>query len=305
MSIATEISRLQSAKADIKTAIEGKGVTVPSSTKLDGYASLIDMIQGGDGLTNEVKQALLNMAQNLAYTTPNAQELYDALFQAFYPVTSISAVFNQGSNVIYDTDSLETLKQYLTVTATYEDGTSGTVSNYTLSGALEVGTSTITVTYSGKTTTFNVAVTEYVPSQGEIFGTFTSRISLSKVTTSTKYPNLAPLAYRNQNQTARACMNVPVENKGYTFTVTDSSKYSINVVDVTSLELLNIPNQAPSANPDGTGYSCGSKTVGWFSTDSVTSPYLWIALKKNDNTNFTTAELANGAEAVFTYTSNS
>lgn len=47
MSIATEISRLQTAKADIKTAIENKGVTVPSSTTLDGYATLIDSISSG------------------------------------------------------------------------------------------------------------------------------------------------------------------------------------------------------------------------------------------------------------------
>lgn len=47
MSIASEISRLQGAKADIKTAIEGKGVTVPSATKLDGYADLVDAIPQG------------------------------------------------------------------------------------------------------------------------------------------------------------------------------------------------------------------------------------------------------------------
>lgn len=45
--IAQEISRLTTAKADIKTAIEGKGVTVPSSTLLDGYADLVDQIQQG------------------------------------------------------------------------------------------------------------------------------------------------------------------------------------------------------------------------------------------------------------------
>ena len=45
--IAQEISRLTTAKADLKTAIEGKGVTVPSSTLLDGYASLVDQIQQG------------------------------------------------------------------------------------------------------------------------------------------------------------------------------------------------------------------------------------------------------------------
>lgn len=49
MSVASEISRLTSAKAAIKTAIEGKGVTVSSFTKLDGYADLIDDIQTGGG----------------------------------------------------------------------------------------------------------------------------------------------------------------------------------------------------------------------------------------------------------------
>lgn len=47
MSIATEITRLQNAKASIKTSIENKGVTVPSSTKLDGYSTLINSIQTG------------------------------------------------------------------------------------------------------------------------------------------------------------------------------------------------------------------------------------------------------------------
>ena len=49
MAISDEITRLQTAKADLKTAIEGKGVTVPSSTKLDGYADLVDSISGGGG----------------------------------------------------------------------------------------------------------------------------------------------------------------------------------------------------------------------------------------------------------------
>ena len=42
MNIASEITRLQRAKADIKTAIENKGVTVPSSTTLDDYSTYID-----------------------------------------------------------------------------------------------------------------------------------------------------------------------------------------------------------------------------------------------------------------------
>lgn len=49
MSIATDLTRLQTAKADLKTAIEGKGVTVPSATLIDGYADLVDAIQTGGG----------------------------------------------------------------------------------------------------------------------------------------------------------------------------------------------------------------------------------------------------------------
>lgn len=49
MSVQTEISRLESAKAAIKTAIEGKGVTVPEATMLDGMASLIESIEAGGG----------------------------------------------------------------------------------------------------------------------------------------------------------------------------------------------------------------------------------------------------------------
>ena len=47
MAISTEIQRLKGAKASLKTSIENKGVTVPSSTKLDGYAALVDQISQG------------------------------------------------------------------------------------------------------------------------------------------------------------------------------------------------------------------------------------------------------------------
>ena len=52
MSIQTELIRLTNAKAAIKTAIEGKGVTVPSGTLLDGMAALIESIEAG-GLSLE------------------------------------------------------------------------------------------------------------------------------------------------------------------------------------------------------------------------------------------------------------
>ena len=49
MSIQTELTRITNAKAAIKAAIEGKGVTVPTGTLLDGMASLIESIEAGGG----------------------------------------------------------------------------------------------------------------------------------------------------------------------------------------------------------------------------------------------------------------
>lgn len=51
MSIQTELTRIKNAKAAIKTAIEGKGVTVPDGTLLDGMAALIESIEGGGGVS--------------------------------------------------------------------------------------------------------------------------------------------------------------------------------------------------------------------------------------------------------------
>ena len=49
MAISDEIARLQQAKADLKTAIENKGVTVPSNATLDDYPDLVDSIVTGGG----------------------------------------------------------------------------------------------------------------------------------------------------------------------------------------------------------------------------------------------------------------
>ena len=75
-------------------------------------------------------------------------------------LSSISATYNQGSTKVYPSTSLNTLKNNLVVTAKYSDSSTATVTNYSLSGTLSVGTSEITVTYNGKTATFNVTVSE-------------------------------------------------------------------------------------------------------------------------------------------------
>lgn len=140
----------------------------------DRVEALEEGSSGGSGLTDDVKTALMNLVNHLAWDDddPTGQTYITALYNALYPpappasLTGITAVYTQ-SGTVYDTDSLNDLKSDLVVTAHYSDSTTGIVTGYTLSGTLAAGTSTITVAYSGKTTTFNVTVTEYsdVPSE--------------------------------------------------------------------------------------------------------------------------------------------
>lgn len=128
---------------------------------LDDRVTTLERGGTGGGLTEDIKQALLQIADNVAYEDAQGPTYYDALYNALYPpaeLVSISAVYTQ-SGTVYTTDTLDSLKSDLVVTALYDDQTTATVTNYTLTGTLTVGTSVITVTYGDKTTTFNVTVT--------------------------------------------------------------------------------------------------------------------------------------------------
>ena len=70
--------------------------------------------------SDEVKAALLQIVEKVAFIDDQGQTYYDALYDALYPpvgLDSISAVFDAGGATIYNTDTLDDLKQYLTVTA--------------------------------------------------------------------------------------------------------------------------------------------------------------------------------------------
>lgn len=136
MSIASEISRLQTAKGNIKTAIESKGVTVSSATTLDGYAALINSINAGleyeEGTyTPESDIARPTINFNNTHTEPpifvamyDATDDYDTtttknwgfLYFDFYKAWGIGYPYNSSS------------KRYEIVTYTYRGTSTSSIS---------------------------------------------------------------------------------------------------------------------------------------------------------------------------------
>ena len=53
MSISDELTRIQGAKASLKTSITNKGVEVPDTALIDAYPALVDQIQTGGGSTGD------------------------------------------------------------------------------------------------------------------------------------------------------------------------------------------------------------------------------------------------------------
>ena len=112
----------------------------------------VSITMGGTDVTGFYSNGAINI--------PNVTGDLVITVTAMSAISSISAVYTQ-SGTVYDTDTLDSLKADLVVTAHYSDSSTQTVpaADYTLSGTLTEGTSTITVSYGGKTTTFNVTVT--------------------------------------------------------------------------------------------------------------------------------------------------
>ena len=68
MSISSEITRISNAKTAIAESIANKGVTVPSGTKIDGMAALIDSIQTGGGGGDTSETWVLNLVVTIDNT---------------------------------------------------------------------------------------------------------------------------------------------------------------------------------------------------------------------------------------------
>lgn len=143
---------------------------------VDKTNQLSEQIGNQSGLTNDLKTAFINYYTHVMpnFDDTNGLSYVNAILTALgaetrgesggeeepdtpdnpeVTLTSISAIYT-GGEVATGTD-LSALTG-ITVTGTYSDGTTKTVTGYTLSGEILEGENTITVSYGGKTTTFTV-----------------------------------------------------------------------------------------------------------------------------------------------------
>lgn len=227
----------------------------------------------------------------------------------FASLTGITATYTQ-SGTVYNTDTLDSLKSDLVVTASYSDSTTRTLSDsdYTLSGTLTVGTSTITVAYSGETTTFNATVTDssaiqVTYTQGSIGSGNTDANRVSVVITSGIHfddgesmvisvesgYSIHPFGF-NPNTDPNSAGTQSSTNILSAYVVSDSSYVVPNLNDMNGTLYAN----TKSLN--------GKADAGWM-TDTITYTFtktgqygytftgLGFLVKKDDNTDITPSEI--------------
>ena len=116
------------------------------------------------GLSDTAKAALLTCFEHVAWTDEHGRDYYDVLEAALnggsVDVDTLSAVVNLGTHVVYTTDNLQSLRDYLTVYFR-SGGTTTEITEYVLQGDItSVGTHVLTITYNNLSTTVNVTVEE-------------------------------------------------------------------------------------------------------------------------------------------------
>lgn len=112
------------------------------------------------GLSDNAKIALLNCFKNVVWKSDDANyynALETALYASEYP--KLVAVFNPEEHIVYTDDALDTLKPYLTVYYYESDGSEATIipsSDYTLTGQLIEGISSLLVGYGNDSSTVTI-----------------------------------------------------------------------------------------------------------------------------------------------------
>ena len=124
-------------------------------------------VVGAEGMSAAMQQALLDLSESVAYINDNGPECYQAFYDEMYPnreLESIAAVLNLGCYTVMAGDNVERLRPYIKVTASYGDGYTSDIKDFTLSGTIASGSNTVTVGYMGETATVTATAVNALPS---------------------------------------------------------------------------------------------------------------------------------------------
>lgn len=188
MSIATEIERLQQAKADLKTAIEAKGVTVPTNALISDYDAYVEDISTGEdtlalALRNQVTSFTDNtltsirsygMANMSALTSVSMPELQTINTYAFYNDANLvmngwqfpkaKTIGNYAFRYCYGLTGEVTLPSTVTSIGQYSFASCKNMTKFTATGAI---TTLGTYTFVGASADHKMTMTEcYLPNLG-------------------------------------------------------------------------------------------------------------------------------------------
>lgn len=143
MSVLSEIERLEGAKNALAASIEGKGVTVPTGTKIDGMAALVDQISTGGGADFYIDDA------SYLFYNGARQEAFDSLIHALRNVKTTKYMFGDcqwirhfdfskiDMSAVTNTDSMF-LSSMLETVSTAEVNTSNVTRMYYMFGVTRI-----------------------------------------------------------------------------------------------------------------------------------------------------------------------
>ena len=398
-SVQGDISDLQGNVADVKSDL-GDLSELDTTDK----SSIVNAINeargsGGSGLTADIKTALLQIAQKVAYIDEHGQDYYDDLYDALYAITAITLSTNSislqsigatsqltatttpaGGNVtwsssntsvatvsstglvtsvaygsatitatagsvsatcsvvvaqatctgitatytqsgtVYDSDTLDSLKTDLVVTASWSNGTTSTLADtdYTLSGTLAEGTSTVTVAYGGQTDTFDVTVS-HADSIAFMSGTIlstgeetesTTRVKSGYIPMSDGYNGKIPVSLINGNTSEESTSIDVVKARIGGIDQSTGAETENSARMATQWIKLRVPqNDGQITVTCLTGYfikifeydenkALISTVIGTLTTTTITGTmnssarFVKILFKKSDNSDFTLEELS-------------
>ena len=235
------------------------------------------------GFSDNAKTALLNCFEHVAWTDVHGAEYVTALENALYEndITGITAVYTQ-SGTVYDTDTLNSLKSDLVVTATYSDSSTQTVTDYTLSGTLTAGTSTITVSYGGYDTTFTVTVTHQAGVYA-VTNTLTGCTNSNSATSVTENASYSATISASSGYTLTGA-TVSITMGGTDITSTAYSNGTISIASVTGALVISVAAVAVTLSSISAVYTQSGTVYDTDSLDSLKSDLVVTATYSDSST---------------------